>query len=834
MRPPVQVPVQVQTPPQQAASTPRMSKAVCRSMSPPLRRSVSPPQLRETSPPPLPRNMAAAAASRRLSPQATRSCHKSATTEPQRAIRYEPTTLPAGMAPVATPDVQAPVEQARVEQAPVEQSQDLAPGAETCASVQAADSSRSSRPASGARVRVASPSNKSDRGGSRRSSRCSPPLSPGNLISFPPVISYSAINSESGPSLSGTAAHVERVDLVDQPEKSDQEALKLKIAMLEYQCEAQQAALEKKELQVEALTETVQTAKDSLQRFCEEAEHENFQLRCRLEKTEAELAALKASSRAGIDDAESLRAKLTQSEAACEALHYELDVLTARTPHGSMPDGEPHQAASREALVASEREQEQLVDELLFLRAEAASLREMHEEQWRQRSSSFELLGSEVKQMLAKWAEEEREDSLSPQVAEQDQEELREEAASLQKALAESRAQFSQAQSENPALQTVLSERHAAAAAIADRARAESRETANWFRLVVLLLRQDQSERNYVQMEDLAHGVRLWKDRTQTLVAELSNDTTAQLQELELQCSRGSVLLQEMEGKFTQQGKQMAAAAQSAALEFKQAQSIWEAQMRKETHRRKLAEEELLRMAVRHEEAIGGAVKDRLLSCLDEERDKVGRLQKKLQQAEKTLEILTAARQPGKMSPQAILRSKGASCKGCSDKEDVIDRVVETWDWAPKEASSPNGDIKIDKQTFMDQLSASLKAQTPQSEDGHQLDPLSGVDADKIWSDFTQKLQNGEMSTDDSGRLNYDLSDLQGALAGAAGQAPSLWDRYGMQAMMLINVVLMMLMRKGKSYERAMKASEEQQDATKPGAEAEMPDEDKAVKDKDT
>ena len=50
---------------------------------------------------------------------------------------------------------------------------------------------------------------------------------------------------------------------------------------------------------------------------------------------------------------------------------------------------------------------------------------------------------------------------------------------------------------------------------------------------------------------------------------------------------------------------------------------------------------------------------------------------------------------------RAILRQKGTKCKKCVEKDDLVDRVIDTWDWAPKEAESPDGKVKMDKETFI-------------------------------------------------------------------------------------------------------------------------------------
>eukprot|EP00930_Biecheleria_cincta_P032823 TRINITY_DN22753_c0_g1_i1.p1 TRINITY_DN22753_c0_g1~~TRINITY_DN22753_c0_g1_i1.p1 ORF type:complete len:239 (-),score=79.20 TRINITY_DN22753_c0_g1_i1:58-774(-) len=151
---------------------------------------------------------------------------------------------------------------------------------------------------------------------------------------------------------------------------------------------------------------------------------------------------------------------------------------------------------------------------------------------------------------------------------------------------------------------------------------------------------------------------------------------------------------------------------------------------------------------------------------------------------------------------KAILRSKGAKCKGCSEKEHVVDKVIETWDWAPTEASSPDGKIKMDRESFMRMLKASWSKQQGGADkkermrEGHELDEQENAmmdsDAERIWKEFSTKLQAGEITADEHGNINYDLR------LGDGQPGQSFWDRHGMRITMLWGVGLMYWTRRQK------------------------------------
>merc|ERR1719387_765360 len=164
---------------------------------------------------------------------------------------------------------------------------------------------------------------------------------------------------------------------------------------------------------------------------------------------------------------------------------------------------------------------------------------------------------------------------------------------------------------------------------------------------------------------------------------------------------------------------------------------------------------------------------------------------------------------------KAILRQKGAKCKKCVEKDDLIDRVIETWHWLPKEASSPDGKIKMTKEQFIRNLQSQYKKHgRTQTQEGHELDDgddedgatetsepeiadSSLPDFDKVWADFSEKLSKGEIKTEENGRLIYQVTD--------EFEDPGWWERYKTHVMVGINVVLLYYMQHIRRKERQQK-----------------------------
>jgi hypothetical protein len=149
---------------------------------------------------------------------------------------------------------------------------------------------------------------------------------------------------------------------------------------------------------------------------------------------------------------------------------------------------------------------------------------------------------------------------------------------------------------------------------------------------------------------------------------------------------------------------------------------------------------------------------------------------------------------------KAILKSKGAKCKNCLEKDDFVHKVRDTWFTLPKQAKSPDGKIEITKEMFVKQLKESYgkhlkeEKQQPDSDDededdsGHSLETdeaMPGMpDFDQVWADFSEKLMKGEIEKDDSGNLMYQVND------GSMGWS-ALWERYKMHIMLALNLGLL-------------------------------------------
>jgi len=178
---------------------------------------------------------------------------------------------------------------------------------------------------------------------------------------------------------------------------------------------------------------------------------------------------------------------------------------------------------------------------------------------------------------------------------------------------------------------------------------------------------------------------------------------------------------------------------------------------------------------------------------------------------------------------KGILASKGARCKKCLEKDDYVERVLETWDWAPKEASTPDGKVQITKEAFINHLKEGYKRHVKEQREqaGHQMDDEEEddevgrqmPDLDKAWAEFSSKLQHGEVKTDENGQLIYEVNAIDDN-----GPGGSFWDRYKTHLLILMNLVLLIGMQYAKRGERAakmakLKEAKEQQEKEKAAAE---------------
>mmetsp|Transcript_67985 Transcript_67985/g.198962 ORF Transcript_67985/g.198962 Transcript_67985/m.198962 type:complete len:221 (-) Transcript_67985:48-710(-) len=167
---------------------------------------------------------------------------------------------------------------------------------------------------------------------------------------------------------------------------------------------------------------------------------------------------------------------------------------------------------------------------------------------------------------------------------------------------------------------------------------------------------------------------------------------------------------------------------------------------------------------------------------------------------------------------KAILKRKGATCKKCLEKDDVVDKVIETWHWVPKEASSPDGKLTMTKEMFIQNLQSSyarhLKEPKP-SEGGHQLEGadggaegpgLSEEQLEEVWKEFSAKLSLGEVKTDEHGQMTYEVPSL----TGGAG----FWENWKMHIMVMGNVALL-----GCSQRLRRKTRELKKEKMEPGQE---------------
>mmetsp|Transcript_2710 Transcript_2710/g.5400 ORF Transcript_2710/g.5400 Transcript_2710/m.5400 type:complete len:235 (-) Transcript_2710:79-783(-) len=178
---------------------------------------------------------------------------------------------------------------------------------------------------------------------------------------------------------------------------------------------------------------------------------------------------------------------------------------------------------------------------------------------------------------------------------------------------------------------------------------------------------------------------------------------------------------------------------------------------------------------------------------------------------------------------KAILKKKGVKCKKCLEKDDVVDRVLETWDVPPTEASSPDGSMRMTKEVFIKNLKDSyvrhLKSEKkgPQA-DGHQLDadgddesvevPEGMVPSDEqleqVWREFSEKLSLGEVTKGEDGQLVYEVPSL--------GGGPSWWERWRIHIMMMANVALLWcIQRSRRRQKREAEVEKTEMEKTEPG-----------------
>lgn len=151
-----------------------------------------------------------------------------------------------------------------------------------------------------------------------------------------------------------------------------------------------------------------------------------------------------------------------------------------------------------------------------------------------------------------------------------------------------------------------------------------------------------------------------------------------------------------------------------------------------------------------------------------------------------------------------LLRDVGATCHKCTQKDDYVERILDTWDWGPAEVSSPDGTIKMDKDTFIKQLKASLSEAQNQEREGHEVedvDPSSLPDLEEVWRDFSERLARGEISTDAGGQVKYELN---------MPADKESWSKYRLVGMMAVNFVVLVCLRRMKASEKRRKELEAQ------------------------
>lgn len=180
---------------------------------------------------------------------------------------------------------------------------------------------------------------------------------------------------------------------------------------------------------------------------------------------------------------------------------------------------------------------------------------------------------------------------------------------------------------------------------------------------------------------------------------------------------------------------------------------------------------------------------------------------------------------------KALLRSKGAKCHKCKEKDEYVFRVEDTWSWAPVEAATPDGKVSVTKDEFVNQLKESYKKQLSEASagagaanGGHELEDgdMSGMenmpDFNDVWAEFSEKLRTGSIEQDANGQLLFDVGDMHGK--------GSYWEKYKMHGLITLNLALMFCMQRVRRTERAAQVKKDEADKSPPGPRVEEIDDD--------
>lgn len=181
---------------------------------------------------------------------------------------------------------------------------------------------------------------------------------------------------------------------------------------------------------------------------------------------------------------------------------------------------------------------------------------------------------------------------------------------------------------------------------------------------------------------------------------------------------------------------------------------------------------------------------------------------------------------------KAILRSRGAKCHKCKEKDEYVFRVEDTWTWAPVEAASPDGKVSVTKGEFVNQLKESYRKTLSESSGsggggsgGHELEKndLAGMenmpDFNDVWAEFSERLQKGDIEQDANGQLLFDVGDMH------AGKG-TFWEKYKMYGLITLNLGLMFCMQRVRRTERAAQVSASDNIKSPPGPRVEEIDDD--------
>mmetsp|Transcript_67185 Transcript_67185/g.119601 ORF Transcript_67185/g.119601 Transcript_67185/m.119601 type:complete len:250 (-) Transcript_67185:36-785(-) len=169
---------------------------------------------------------------------------------------------------------------------------------------------------------------------------------------------------------------------------------------------------------------------------------------------------------------------------------------------------------------------------------------------------------------------------------------------------------------------------------------------------------------------------------------------------------------------------------------------------------------------------------------------------------------------------KAILKSKGAKCKKCVEKDDYVHRVRDTWHMAPKEARTPDGKVAMSKDVFIKQLKESFKKQVKDAgkqddddDEGHATDddqelPAGMPDFESVWRDFSEKLAKGEIEKDGGGNLMYSVADHLGG-----GGFWGWFERYKMHGLIALNLGFLWFSQRMRAAERERKKAAKEEAA---------------------